>query len=107
MYSILRSTLLEKLDRNSTLDLGSANPAVVLLVGVNGSGKTTTAANLRNYGRGSVKKKCRWWQQILYRAAATDQSVWGDRLKIPVISSVPDADPGAVAYDGNLSCYCP
>jgi len=100
LYSILRSTLLEKLDGNSTLDLGSANPAVVLLVGVNGSGKTTTAAKLAKLWQGSGKKVLLVAADT-YRAAATDQlQVWGDRLKIPVISSVPDADPGAVAYDG-------
>ena len=75
------------------------DPAVILLVGVNGSGKTTTAAKLGKQFRQQGK-------QVLlaaadtYRAAAVDQlQVWGDRLNLPVIAGQPNADPGAVAYD--------
>jgi len=78
--------------------LGS--PHVVLVVGVNGSGKTTTAAKLAG-----------WWRQqgksVLmvaadtFRAAAIEQlQQWGERLAVPVVAQRPGADPGAVAYDG-------
>jgi fused signal recognition particle receptor len=74
-------------------------PAVVLLVGVNGSGKTTTAAKLG-------KQFSQQGKQVLlaaadtYRAAAVDQlQVWGERLNLPVIAGAPNGDPGAVAFD--------
>jgi fused signal recognition particle receptor len=70
-----------------------------MLVGVNGSGKTTTAAKLGKQFRQQGK-------QVLlaaadtYRAAAVDQlQVWGERLGLPVIAGQPGADPGAVSYD--------
>ncbi len=80
-------------------DFSAQKPAVIMVVGVNGSGKTTTLAKLG-------KKFKNQGQRVLfaaadtYRAAAVEQlEVWGDRLGIPVISGQPNADPGAVAYD--------
>lgn len=76
----------------------STKPAVILLVGVNGSGKTTTAAKL---GQRFMKdgKKILFGAADTFRAAAVDQlQVWGDRLKAEVVSGAPESDPGAVAY---------
>ncbi len=76
----------------------SQKPSVLLLVGVNGSGKTTTAAKL---GQRFVKegKTILFGAADTFRAAAVDQlQVWGDRLRVDVISGAPEADPGAVAY---------
>jgi fused signal recognition particle receptor len=80
-------------------DFSAQKPAVIMVVGVNGSGKTTTLAKLG-------KKFKNQGQRVLfaaadtYRAAAVEQlEVWGDRLGIPVIAGQPNADPGAVAYD--------
>lgn len=80
-------------------DLASSGPTVILLVGVNGSGKTTTAAKL-----------ARMWQQDgksvmfaacdTFRAAAIEQlKVWGERLKIPVVAAQHGSDASAVAFD--------
>lgn len=72
---------------------------VVLVVGVNGSGKTTTIAKLAKY------HKERGDQVILaaadtFRAAAIDQlKVWAERVGVDVIAHQPNADPGAVVYD--------
>lgn len=95
----MHDELVRRLDPVPPLDLDNYHPAVVLLVGVNGSGKTTTAAKLGKQFRQQGK-------QVLlaaadtYRAAAVDQlQVWGDRLGLPVIFGQPNADPGAVAYD--------
>lgn len=77
----------------------STQPAVILLVGVNGSGKTTTAAKLgqRFMQQG---KKVLFGAADTFRAAAVDQlQVWGDRLKAEVVSGAPESDPGAVAYN--------
>jgi fused signal recognition particle receptor len=81
------------------LDLELHHPAVIVLVGVNGSGKTTTAAKL-GYIYANEGKKVLLAAADTFRAAAIDQlQVWGDRLHLPVIAGQPESDPGAVAYD--------
>ena len=68
-------------------------------MGVNGSGKTTTAAKLGKQFA-DQRKTVLLAAADTYRAAAVDQlQVWGDRLNLPVITGQPNADPGAVAYD--------
>jgi fused signal recognition particle receptor len=74
-------------------------PSVVLVVGVNGSGKTTTlgklAHRLREEGRTSLIAAA-----DTYRAAAIDQlRVWADRAGTDVVAHQPGADPGAVVFD--------
>jgi fused signal recognition particle receptor len=95
----LHDELLGRLNPTPVIDFSNQKPAIVLLVGVNGSGKTTTAAKLG-------KQYLDQHQKVLlaaadtFRAAAVDQlQVWGDRLNIPVVAGQPNADPGAVAYD--------
>ncbi len=97
---ILREELLKRLDKSPMLQLAREKPTVIMLVGVNGSGKTTTAAKLAQWWQ-QFGKKCLFVAADTFRAAAIDQlKVWGERLNVPVISSTPDADPGAVTYDG-------
>jgi fused signal recognition particle receptor len=76
-----------------------ARPAVVLVVGVNGSGKTTTcgklAARLRLEGHSVLLGA-----GDTFRAAAIEQlERWGERIGVPVVSQEPGADPSAVAFD--------
>lgn len=100
LQDFLRMDLMNRLAPTPQIDLGNYQPAVVLLVGVNGSGKTTTAAKLGKLfaNRG---KKVLLVAGDTFRAAAVDQlQVWGERLNLPVIAGQPNADPGAVAYDG-------
>ncbi len=95
----LEEELLAHLMPATALDLETHHPSVVLLVGVNGSGKTTTAAKL-GYIYANKGKKVLLAAADTYRAAAIDQlQTWGDRLHLPVIAGQPDSDPGAVAYD--------
>lgn len=74
-------------------------PFVVLVVGVNGVGKTTTIAKL------AQRYRRQGYSVLLaaadtFRAAAIDQlQVWGERVQVPVIAHQPGADPGAVAFD--------
>lgn len=95
----IRKELVNRLDVPAAFELNSHKPAVVMLVGVNGSGKTTTAAKLGKIYKNAGKKVV-FAAADTYRAAAIDQlQVWGERLNIPVIAGQPNSDPGAVAYD--------
>jgi fused signal recognition particle receptor len=72
---------------------------LVLIVGANGSGKTTTIGKLakcyRERGRQVILSAA-----DTFRAAAIDQlQIWGDRAGVPVIAGQPGGDPGAVVYD--------
>jgi fused signal recognition particle receptor len=72
---------------------------VVLIVGVNGSGKTTTIAKLAKYYQDRGRKVLLAAADT-FRAAAVDQlKIWGERVSVPVIAHQPGADPGAVLYD--------
>jgi fused signal recognition particle receptor len=95
----MRDELLSRLDPVPPLNLDGHHPAVILLVGVNGSGKTTTAAKLGKQFQ-QQGKLVLLAAADTYRAAAVDQlQVWGDRLSLPVIAGAPNGDPGAVAFD--------
>ncbi len=93
----LRAELLNRLMPIPTISI-TTKPWVLLVVGVNGSGKTTTLAKLGNRFR-------RDGRTILlgaadtFRAAADDQlRIWGERLGAAVISGAPESDPGSVAF---------
>jgi fused signal recognition particle receptor len=73
---------------------------VVHMVGVNGSGKTTTSAKLSEYLK-HREKSTLLVAADTFRAAAIDQlKVWGERTATEVIAGQPNSDPGAVVYDG-------
>lgn len=91
--------LLAQLAPTPEINFDNLRPAVILLVGVNGSGKTTTAAKIGKIFTQNGKKTLLAAADT-FRAAAVDQlQVWGERLGLPVIAGQPNADPGAVAYD--------
>ena len=99
LQSILKEELLSLLKNPEPLPVDASSPAVVLLVGVNGSGKTTTAAKLgKLYSQQG--RKVLLAAADTFRAAAIDQlQVWADRLGLPVVAGQPDSDSGAVAFD--------
>ncbi|GAB4539078.1 MAG: signal recognition particle-docking protein FtsY [Anaerolineae bacterium] len=77
---------------------------VVLVVGVNGSGKTTTIAKLANYYQ-KQGQKVMLAAADTFRAAAIDQlKVWGERVGATVVAHQPGSDPGAVVFDAIKSC---
>jgi fused signal recognition particle receptor len=94
----LRKELRARLDPAPVLRWQN-KPSVILVVGVNGSGKTTTIAKLgRRFQLDG--KRLLFGAADTFRAAAVDQlQVWGDRLKVEVISGAPESDPGAVAFN--------
>jgi fused signal recognition particle receptor len=74
-------------------------PAVVLVVGVNGTGKTTTIGKLASRWAGDGRSIILAAADT-FRAAAIEQlRIWAERARVPVIAHAPGADPGAVVYD--------
>ena len=99
LQSLLKAELRLRLDAPPEMDYTS-RPTIILLVGVNGSGKTTTAAKL---GRLFVDsgKSVLLVAADTFRAAAVDQiQVWAERLGLPIVAGQMGSDPGAVIYDG-------
>jgi fused signal recognition particle receptor len=77
----------------------STQPSVILIVGVNGSGKTTTIAKLGSRFKKEGKSVV-FGAADTFRAAAMDQlRLWSERLNIEIVAGAPDGDPGAVAYN--------
>lgn len=97
LFSALKQELRTRLITPPSLSF-TEKPSVILVVGVNGSGKTTTIAKLASLYHASGHKILLGAADT-FRAAAVDQlQVWGDRLNIEVISGAPESDPGAVAF---------
>lgn len=87
-------------DDNDSWDIPvSDNPYVVLVVGVNGVGKTTTIGKLA-YQFKNAGKKVYLGAADTFRAAAVEQiSIWGERVGVPVIKQQMGSDPASVAFD--------
>lgn len=101
LRSLLADELVELFDpnRDRTLALASEGPTVWLIVGVNGTGKTTTigklAADQRSHDRSVALAAA-----DTFRAAADEQlGVWAERSGAQLVKHQPGADPGAVAFD--------
>jgi len=81
-------------------------PYVILVVGVNGVGKTTTIAKLAHYHKTQFDRQVIIAAGDTFRAAAIDQvQLWGERVGVPVIAHQPGADPGAVAFDAMQAAH--
>ena len=98
LQAVLQQELRLLLTAPPTLDF-SHKPTVILVVGVNGSGKTTSIAKLGQRFQNEGKSVL-FGAADTFRAAAVDQlEIWAERLDIPVISGQFGGDSGAVAYD--------
>lgn len=105
LNKILREEISELLSENETND-GDAfelpesdDPYVIMVVGVNGVGKTTTIGKLANQFKKQGKKVILGAADT-FRAAAIEQLViWGERVDVPVIKQHMGADPASVAFD--------
>lgn len=95
----LREILIQKLNVGDTaLDL-STQPSVVLVIGVNGVGKTTSIGKLAHRLKGEGKRVLLCAADT-FRAAAADQlEIWANRADCEIVRSVEGADPGAVLFD--------
>ena len=95
----LREILIEKLNVGDTaLDL-STQPSVVLVIGVNGVGKTTSIGKLAHSLKGEGKRVLLCAADT-FRAAAADQlEIWANRAECEIVRSKEGADPGAVLFD--------
>ena len=100
VQALLRAQLLDILRQVERPYLtGDRLLSVVLVVGVNGSGKTTSIAKLARYHQGRGDRVILAAADT-FRAAAIDQlKIWGERVGVEVIAHQPHADPGAVVYD--------
>ncbi len=101
LLAALKEELRAILNSDAPFELeGKRLLTVVMVVGVNGSGKTTSIGKLAYH----YKQKGRKVMLVAgdtFRAAAIDQlKIWGQRADVPVIASQPGADPAAITYDG-------
>jgi fused signal recognition particle receptor len=98
--------LLELATRNRKVKiLQRGVPFVILVVGVNGTGKTTAIAKLAQYHK-NFGRTVMLAAGDTFRAAAIDQlKVWGERVDVPVIAHQPGADPGAVVFDAMQAAH--
>ena len=100
VFTIARGELEKSLSSNqSALRKEAHGPTVLSIIGVNGTGKTTTSAKLAHWfqarGQIALLAAC-----DTFRAAAIEQlKLWGQRLKVPVVAGDYGADPAAVAHD--------
>lgn len=102
---ILREEITALLTENNTVDTEdfslpeNRKPYVIMVVGVNGVGKTTTIGKLANQFK-KAGKKVYLGAADTFRAAAVEQLViWGERVDVPVIKQAMGSDPASVAYD--------
>uniref|UniRef100_A0AB33J0Z1 Signal recognition particle receptor FtsY n=1 Tax=Prevotella sp. GTC17259 TaxID=3236795 RepID=A0AB33J0Z1_9BACT len=105
LNGILKSEIASLLAENNTTDGDdwdlpvSHKPYVILVVGVNGVGKTTTIGKLAHQFK-QAGKKVYLGAADTFRAAAVEQiQIWGDRVGVPVIKQQMGADPASVAFD--------
>lgn len=105
LNQILREEIAALLQENNTSDLtdfdlpAGIKPYVMLVVGVNGVGKTTTIGKLAAQFK-AKNKKVILGAADTFRAAAVDQLImWGDRVGVPVVSHGMNTDPASVAFD--------
>lgn len=100
LIPVLRQLIVDILHENPTaMNMVDTGPTIVLLVGVNGVGKTTTIGKMAHYYR-SQGKKVMLAAGDTFRAAAIEQLVvWGDRAGVEVIRQTTGSDAAAVIYD--------
>ncbi len=101
LSTAIANSLKSKLTNSSrAINLSSDGPTVILIVGVNGTGKTTSAAKLANYYAKSGKKVLLVAADTFRAAAVAQLQTWGQRIGVEVLSASSNSDPAAIAFDG-------
>ena len=105
LNSVLKEEIASLLEENNSNDVSdfdlpdSKDPYVIMVVGVNGVGKTTTIGKLAHQFK-QAGKKVVLGAADTFRAAAIDQlQIWADRVQVPLVKQGMGADPASVAYD--------
>ena len=106
LHTILRAEIAALLEENNTDDTNfkvpekvDGNPYVIMVVGVNGVGKTTTIGKLAHQFKNQGKKVVLGAADT-FRAAAVDQLIiWSERVGVPIVQQGMQADPASVAFD--------
>ncbi len=100
LYAVLKELIQAILgEETNALNIAGARPAVIMVVGVNGVGKTTTIGKLAHYYKENGKSVLLSAADT-FRAAAIDQlEIWGNRVGAAVIKHSEGSDPAAVAFD--------
>ncbi len=104
LQSALKETLSGLLEFPPALNISGRELSIILVVGVNGSGKTTSIAKLAHRLQNLSRRKVMIAAGDTFRAAAIEQlQTWGSRVDVPVIANRPGSDPGAVVYDATVA----
>lgn len=99
LNEVIKAELLALLKPPAPLNISGRDLSVIMIVGVNGSGKTTTIGKLARRMQLN-NRKTMIAAGDTFRAAAIDQlQIWGERAGVPVIAGKPGMDPGAIVYD--------
>jgi len=104
LQDALKETLGDLLQFPPVMDISGRDLSIILVVGVNGSGKTTSIAKLAHRLKNLSNRKVLIAAGDTFRAAAIEQlQAWGQRVDVPVIANRPGSDPGAVVYDATAA----
>lgn len=104
LQQALREVMASLLQHPPTLNISGRELSIMLVVGVNGSGKTTTIGKLAHRLHTINQRKVMLAAGDTFRAAAIDQlKMWGERVDVPVIASKPGGDPAALVYDATAA----
>ncbi len=104
LNKILKEEIAQLLEENNSQDFkldfnSSSDPYVIMVVGVNGVGKTTTIGKLA-YQFKNLGKKVYLGAADTFRAAAVDQlTIWAERVDVPIVKQKMGSDPASVAFD--------
>ena len=94
----LKAIIVEELKADNEMDL-SGHPAVIMVIGVNGVGKTTSIAKLARLYKGQGKSVLLAAGDTFRAAAAEQLAIWAGRVGVPVVRHGEGADPAAVVFD--------
>ena len=104
LQAALKESLAGLLEFPPAMNISGRELSIILVVGVNGSGKTTSIAKLAHRLKNLSRRKVMIAAGDTFRAAAIEQlQTWGERIDVPVIANRPGSDPGAVVYDATVA----